>query len=99
MVCQDLDSMMLQETFLDYEFNTVTPVKFFKGNKFTDVIDMRSVNDKNVVLSGRKILNTQDGVLLEITKEATVKDLTCYVYVVSDGVIDITNKQGTRVTY
>ena len=88
-----------RDFFLDYEFNTVTPVDFFKGNKFAAVIDMRAVNDKTVVLSGRKILNTQDGLLLEITKEATSKDLTCYVYVVSDAVIDITNKQMTRESY
>ena len=80
-------------------FNTVTPEEFYQDNKFAAVVHMRAVNDKNVVLSGRKILNTQDGVLLVIDKEATAKDLTCYVYVVSDSVIDITNNQFTQVTY
>ena len=38
---------------------------------------MRAVNDKNVAGAGRKILNSQDGVLLKISKEATPKDVTC----------------------
>ena len=88
-----------RDTFLDYEFNTVTPEEFYQENKFAAVVDMRAVNDKNVVLSGRKILNTQDGVLLVIDKETTAKDLTCYVYVVSESVIDIVGNQFTQVTY
>ena len=70
-----------RDTFLDYEFNIVTPDEFYQDDKFAAVMDMRAVDDKNVVLAGRKILNIEDGVLLVINKEATTKHLTCYVYV------------------
>ena len=88
-----------RNTFLDYEFNTVSPEDFFIGNKFAAVIDMRGVNDKNVVLAGRKILSTQEGILLVIEKEATTKDLTCNVFVASHGIIDIVGNQYSDVTY
>ena len=80
-----------RDFFLDYEFNTVTPREFFK-DKFALVLDMRTINDKYVVGNGREILNSQAGVAIEITKEATAKDLTCYMYVVSDALVNIQNK-------
>ena len=86
-----------RDFFLDYEFNTVTPREFFK-DKFALVVDMRAVNDKNVYGNGREIINTQAGVTFEINKRATTKDLTCYMYIISDGMIDIQNKQIIRVS-
>ena len=59
---------------------------------------MRVVNDKNVISGGKQILNTQDGITIEIEKKATTKDLTCYMFVVSDGLINITDKTVTRVS-
>ena len=57
-------------------------------SKFALVIDLRSFNDNDVAGNGRKIINTQSGVLLEITKEGgfdTLIDVYCSIYVVSDG--------------
>ena len=84
--------------FLDDENNTSTQEELFCDNKFAAVIDMRTVNDKYVIANGREIINTQEGVSIEIEKEATAKDLTCYLFVVSDGFINIQNKHVTRVT-
>ena len=71
-----------QDFFLDYDNNTITQEELFGDNKFAAVIDMRAVNDKNVTANGREIINTQEGVSIEIEKEATSKDLTCYMFVV-----------------
>ena len=87
-----------RDFFLDNDNNTVTPRQFFNGNMFAAVIDLRAVNDKNIIANGREIINTQDGVLIEIEKEATSKDLTCYMYVVSDGLVNIQDKNVVRVT-
>ena len=80
-----------RDFFLDYEFNTISPRAFFK-DKFALVLDMRTINDKYVWANGREILNSQAGVAIEITKEATTKDLTCYMFVVSDALVNIQNK-------
>ena len=87
-----------RDFFLDDGNNTITQEEFFCDNKFAVVIDMRTVNDKNVIANGREIINTQEGVSIEIEKEATSKDLTCYMFVVSDGLFNIQNKHVTRVT-
>lgn len=61
----------------------------FYVDKFACVIDMRTVNDEKVSGSGRKLIGTQAGVLLEIEKEATTANLSCHVFVVSDGIVNV----------
>ena len=77
----------------------VMEIDNFYTNNFALVIDMRTFNDGNVVGSGKKLINAQSGVLLEITKEATSKDVTCYTYVVSDGIVNFTNKTLQSIDY
>ena len=87
-----------QDFFLDNTENTITQEQFFCNNKFALVLDLRVVNDKNVISGGKTIMNTQDGISIEIEKKATTKDLTCYMYVISDGLINITDKTVNRVS-
>ena len=87
-----------RDFFLDNEQNTITQEQFFCDNKFALVIDLRTVSDKNVIANGREIINTQEGVVLEIEKSATTKDLTCYMFVISDALINIQDKIVTRVS-
>ena len=61
----------------------------FYTDKFACVIDFRTVDDENVSRSGRKLIGTQAGILLEIEKEVTTTDLSCHVFVVADGIINI----------
>ena len=61
----------------------------FYTDKFVCVIDFRTVDDENVSGSGRKLIGTQVGILLEIEKEVTTTDLSCHVFVVADGIINI----------
>ena len=62
-------------------------------DKFACVIDFRTVDDDTVSGSGRKLIGTQAGILLEIEKEVTTSDLSCHVFVVADGTIDISGTQ------
>ena len=62
-------------------------------DKFACVIDFRTVDDDTVSGSGRKLIGTQAGILLEIEKEATTSDLSCHVFVIADGTIDISGTQ------
>ena len=87
-----------RDFFLDHTEEVITPKQFFCDNKFALVSDLRVVNDKNVISGGKQILNTQDGISIEIEKKATSKNITCYMFVVSDGLINITDKTVTRVS-
>ena len=50
---------------------------------FSLVIDLRN-NEGNVTGNGKKIVNTQSGILLEIKKKATTADMVCHLFVASD---------------
>ena len=52
-------------------------------------MDFRTVDDENVSGSGRRLIGTQAGVLWEIEKEATTTDLSCHVFVIADGIINV----------
>ena len=69
-------------------------------DKFACVIDFRTVDDNTISASGRKLMGTQAGILLEIEKEATTTDLSCHVFVIADGTINIsgTKLNGTVIT-
>ena len=58
-------------------------------DKFACVIDFRTVDDDTVSGSGRYLIGTQGGILMEIEKETTTSDLDCHVFVVADAIIDI----------
>ena len=45
----------------------------FYTDKFACVIDFRTINDEDVSESGRKLIGTQAGILLEIEKEVTLR--------------------------
>ena len=61
----------------------------FYTDKFACVNDCRTVDDENVSGSGRKLIGTQAGILLEIEKETTATDLSRHVFVVADGIVNI----------
>ena len=71
----------------------------FYTDKFACVIDLRTVNDENVYGNGRRLIGTQAGVLLEIEKEATTSDLSCHVFVIADGVINVVENKLQGVEY
>ena len=58
----------------------MTVEKFYK-DKFALVIDLRSSPDKMKTAGMKKIVNTQNGVLLEIKKNSTSSSLNCYIYI------------------
>ena len=85
--------------FLNRKRDTMPIREFYTDDHFALVIDLRSLNDGNVVGSGKKIINAQSGVLVEITKVATNNHITCYTYVVSDGIVNIVNKSLQSIEY
>ena len=73
--------------------------KEFLKSKYATVIDLRTVDDENTVHSGRRLIGTQSGVLLEIEKSATSVDLLCHVFDVADGHINISGRKLQKIEY
>ena len=71
----------------------------FCTNKFACVIEFQTVDDENISGSGRKLIGTQAGILLKIEKETTATDLSCHVFVVADGIINIVENKLQGVEY
>ena len=85
--------------FFDNESFPFVSLEKYYVDKFACVLDFRTVDDEKVSGSGRNLIGTQAGILLQITKEATAKNLSCYVFVVADGVIDIVQSKLQTVKY
>ena len=69
--------------------NSFVSLEKFYVDKFACVLDFRTVDDEKVSGSGRNLIGTQAGILLEIEKKATSKNLACHVFVIADGIIDV----------
>ena len=68
-----------RKVFLNNDIDTL-PITDFFTDKFALAIDLRTFRDNNVSGNSCKILNTQSGILVDITKEVTTTDLICYIY-------------------
>ena len=76
----------------------MTLEKFFK-DKFALVIDLRSNADREKTGHGKLIINPQNGVLLEIKKRAHTGTLRCHIFVISDGLVNMTNNDLKSIHY
>ena len=87
--------------FLNEKYGAMKFSKFYAKDKFALVIDLRAFNDNDVAWNGRRIVNTQSGILLEITKEGgdSLIDCYCTIYVVSDALVNITNRSLQSFVY
>ncbi|CAB3977083.1 Hypothetical predicted protein [Paramuricea clavata] len=85
---------MCEKSMAD-EFMSIS--KFFT-NGFALVIDLRSTQD-DTTGGGKKIVNTQSGVLLEIKKRATTADVQCNIFIVSDALLNFANRDLSSIQY
>ena len=74
----------------DINNDNLSKLDFLK-DKYALVIDLRTVDQENVIHSGRNIIGVQSGILIEIEKLVTSVDLLCHVFVVADGSVSIKN--------
>jgi len=75
--------------------------KFYTGDKFGLVIDMRSMADQEMHGSGTRIVNSTDGwKLLEIERKAEGSgDVKCHVFVISDSQFNLMDRQLESVQF
>ena len=78
----------------------MTLTKYLTSNKFGLWIDLRSMADTTMHGNGQRLVNTQDGVQLEIDRNASGSGTTnCYIFTVSDSQMNIMGQQLESVQY
>ena len=78
--------------------SVVSVEKFFKDS-FALVVDLRTFDDNFVYGNGKKLVNTQSGLLLEIKKKAITANVKCHIFVISDGLLNIVNKDLSSIQF
>jgi len=74
--------------------------KFYTGNKFGLVIDMRMMADQSMHGSGTRIVNSTDGVQLEIERKTEGSgNVKCHVLVIADSRLNLMGSQLEDVQY
>ena len=80
--------------------SNMTLAKYLTDNKFGFWIDLRSMADTTMHGNGQRLVNTQDGVQLEIDRKASGSGTTnCYIFTVSDAQMNIMSQQLVDVQY
>ena len=78
----------------------MTVAKYLAANKFGLWIDLRSMADTTMHGNGQRLVNTQDGVQLEIERTASGSGTTnCHIFTFSDSQMNIMNRQLESVQY
>ena len=78
----------------------MTLAKYLTANKFGLWIDLRSMADTTMHGNGKRLVNTQDGVQLEIERTASGSGTTnCHIFTVSDSQMNIIGRQLESVQY
>ena len=78
----------------------VDPESFYTGDMFGLWIDLRTFPDEVIHGSGFSLDSTSDGVKLEIRRKAGGSGkITCYMYVVSDALVEVMNSSLVSVKY
>ena len=78
----------------------MTLAKYLTSNKFGLWIDLRSMADTTMHGNGQRLVNSQDGVQLEIDRKASGSGTTnCHIFTVSDSQMNIISQQLESVQY
>ena len=77
----------------------ITLNKFYAKDKFWLLIDLRSMASQEMHGSGTRLVNTTDGVQLEIKRTTGKGPFNCHVFVISDAQFNIQNRQLDSVMY
>jgi len=68
--------------------------KFYTGDNFGLLIDMRSMADQEMHGSGKRLVNSTDSVQLEIGRKAEGSgNMNCHVFVIADSQFNIMDRK------
>ena len=78
----------------------MTLKKFYTDNKFGLLVDLRTMASQEMHGSGTRLINTTDGIQLEIDRDAKgTKTVNCHVFVISDSQFNVLERQLKDVQY
>ena len=77
----------------------MTLQKFYAEDKFGLLIDLRSMASQEMHGSGTRLVNTTDGVQLEIERSTGSEPFNCCVFIISDALFGIQSRQLASVMY
>ena len=73
---------------------------FLAGDRFGLLIDLRSMADRSMHGSGTRLVNTTNGVQLELERKASGSgNINCQVFVISDAMMPIQYNQLQPIEY
>ena len=72
---------------------------YYAEDKFGLLIDLRSMASQQMHGSGTRLVNTTDGVQLEIKRKTGKGPFNCHIFVISDAKFNIQNRQLVSVMY
>ena len=82
------------------ENSSLDATDFYAGDRFALFIDLRSMKENNLHGSGLRLVNTKEGVQLSIKRKTSGSgNANCNIFILSDGQINIVNKELESVTY
>ena len=80
--------------------DTIYPSDFFSGDRFGLWIDLRTFPDPEIHGGGFTLDSTSDGVKLEIRRKAGgTGKVTCYIFIVSDALVEVMNGGLNEIKY
>lgn len=78
----------------------MSPSSFYGDNKFALWIDLRTCDDQEIHGGGLRLVNTRDGVQLEIKRTTSGSGtINCHVFVVADAQLNLLNSQLESIQY
>ena len=77
----------------------MTLQKFYAKDKFGLLIDLRSMANQKMHGSGTRLVNTTDGVQLEINRSTGKEPFKCHIFLILDAQFNIQNRQLVSVMY
>ena len=78
----------------------MTMTKFYTEDKFGLLIDLRSMASQKMHGSGTRLVNTKDGVQLEIQRKGKGSGtVNCHVYVISDSQFNVVDMRLESVQF
>ena len=85
-----------------HQYNEI--IKHFAEGRLKDYgviwLDFRTIDDNRLHGSGRRLENTSEGIYLQITEESgSVGKLSCYLHILQDAQINISDAQFLNVVY
>ena len=92
---------MWEEVFrrLGEENSTMNTTDFHAGDRFALFIDLRSMRDNDLHVSGLRLVNREEGIQLAIDRKASGPgNVKCYIFFLSDAQFNIINRELESVT-